>query len=394
MFKKILAITILLILPFSLFAGGGKEAAAPSEKKAETQAAPAPAAEDWNAIYEAAKKEGKVVIYSLSSRIFDAVKEFNTLYPGIEVEAADLPTDQQVEKLKREQAAGLYNADVLMLADETSIMFDFLKKGLAENYVPSTLIDGKKTSDIIPEAYRKPVLLHSIEAKVIFYNTDSYTEAPVNNLWDFTRPEWKGKFQMKDPMQAAENLNFLQMVVKNSDAMAKAYEKEFGTKLVLSKGIENAGFEWIDRIVKNEIVLTNSDGTVSSAAGEPGQKNAPLGLCVASSKIRDNAKGKKLGIAWNVEPKFGIYKGNYMLMAKNAPHPNASKLLIRYMLGDAEGGKGMKPFYVPGQWAARSDIKPLADKPLAEVTNLSWGIDTDYVYYDGLKVRDFWLSRK
>ncbi len=387
MLRRILVLIILLALPFAVFAGGAQEAAAPAQK-----AAPA-AEEDWNAIYEAAKKEGKVVIYSLSSRIFDAVKEFNTLYPGVVVEATDIPTDQQVEKLKREQAAGLYNADVIMLADETSIMYDILKKGLAVNYVPSTLIDGKKTADVIPEEYRSPALLHSVEAKVVFYNTDSYTAPPVDNLWDFTKPEWKGRFQMKDPMQAAENMNFLQMTVKYSDEMAKAYEKEFGTKLVLSKGNENAGYEWIDRIVKNQIVLTSSDGNTSDAAGAPGQKNAPLGLCVASSKIRDNAKGKKLAIAWDVAPKFGIYKGNYLLMANKAPHQNAAKLLIRYMLGDAEGGKGMKPFYVPGQWAARSDVKSLADKPLSEVAKLSWGIDTDYVYYEGLKVRDFWLSR-
>jgi iron(III) transport system substrate-binding protein len=348
--------------------------------------------ENWDQIYKAAKKEGKVAIYSLSSRIGEAVKEFKTMYPGIEVEATDIPTVEQLEKLKREQAAGVYHADVLMLADETTIKFEVLKKGYAKNYVPSTLIDGVKTTDVIPAAYRSPALLHSIEAKVIFYNSESYAKPPVDNLWDFTRPEWKGKFQMKDPMQAPENMNFLQMVVKYSAAMDKAYEKEFGKKLVLSKGIKNAGYEWIDRIVKNGIVLVKSDGNASDAAGQPGQKNAPLGLCVASSKIRDNAKGLKLAIAWNVEPKFGTYKGNYLLMANKAPHPNAAKLLIRYMLGDASGGKGMKPFHVEGQWASRSDVKSKVNKSLAEVAKLAWSCDVNYVYKEGLKVRDFWLS--
>ncbi len=386
--KRTVLILLILVLPCMIFAGGSKEE--PVKKEA---AAAAVVEEDWDAIYEAAKEEGKVIIYALSSRIFDAVEEFKTLYPGVEVEASDLPTVQQVEKLKREQAAGLYNADVLLLADETTIFYDILKKGLAENYVPSTLIDGKKTEEVIPETYRSPALLHSVEAKVIFYNTETNASSPVDNLWDFTRPEWKGRFQMKDPMQAAENMNFLQMVVKHSDDMASAYEKEFGKKLVLSPGIENAGYEWIDRIIKNQIVLTNSDGTASDAVGAPGQQNAPLGICVASSKVRNNKKGQKLGIAWDVAPKFGIYKGNYLLMANKAPHPNAAKLLIRYMLGDAEGGKGLKPFYVPGQWSARSDVKPLTDRSFEDVTKLAWGIDMDFVYYDGLKIRDFWLAR-
>jgi iron(III) transport system substrate-binding protein len=348
--------------------------------------------ENWNKIYAAAKKEGKVTIYSLSSRINDAVKEFKTMYPGIEVEAIDIPTVEQLEKLKREQAAGLYNADVLLLADETTIKCDILKKGLAINYVPSTLIDGKKTGQVIPKAWRNP-LLHSIEAKVVFYNYESYSTPPVDNLWDFTRPEWKGRFQMKDPMQAPENMDFLRMVVKYSKDMEKAYEKEFKKKLVLSKGNANAGYEWIDRIVKNGIVLVKSDGTAADAAGAPGQKNPPLGLCVSSSKIRDNAKGLKLAIAWDVEPKFGTYKGNFLLLANKAPHPNAAKLLIRYMLGDASGGKGMKPFYVEGQWPSRADVKSKVNKSLDEVSKLAWGVDTEFVYKEGLKVRDFWLSR-
>ncbi len=385
--KKAVLILLILVLPCMIFAGGTKE------EPVKEEAVSAVVEEDWDAIYEAAKEEGKVVIYALTSRIFDAVEEFKTMYPGIEVEAVDIPTVQQIEKLKREQAAGVYNADVLLLADRTSIEKDILKKGLAKNYVPATLVDGVKTEDVIPENYRKDILQHSIEAKVIFYNTDSYSQPPVTNLWDFTEPEWKGRFQMKDPMQSPENMNFLQMVVKHSDEMAAAYEKKYGKKIELSDGIENAGYEWLDRIVKNDIVLTTSDGKTAKAAGQAGQENAPLGICVASSKIRYNKKGTKLGIAFDVEPKFGIVKSNFLLMTAEAPHPNAAKLLIRYMLGDSEGGKGMAPFFVPGQWASRSDIKPQLDKSLSEVSSLAWSIDPDFVYYDGLKVRDFWLSR-
>ena len=45
-----------------------------------------PATEDWQAIYDAAKAEGKVVIYSISSRIYQVVDAFKAAYPGIEVE--------------------------------------------------------------------------------------------------------------------------------------------------------------------------------------------------------------------------------------------------------------------------------------------------------------------
>lgn len=384
--KSVLVLMALVFMSYGLCANGTQDEVVAVE---ETVAV----AEDWDAIYEAAKLEGKVVIYSLSSRIFDAVEEFKVMYPEVEVEATDIPTIQQIEKIKREQSAEVYNADVLFLADETVIQYDLLKKNYVVNYIPETLIDGVKTTDVIPARYLEPMLLHSIEAKVIFYNTEANDAPPVDSLWDFTRPEYKGRFQMKDPMAAAENMNLFVMAVKYAEDMEKAYEKEFGTKLVLSEGIENAGYEWIDRILKNDIVLTTSDGKVSDAVGHAGQANPPLGLCVASSKIRNNAKGLKLGIAWDVAPKFGTHKGNYLLMTNNAPHPNAAKLLIRYMLGDAEGGKGMAPFYVPAQWPSRSDVPSLVEVNLAELAELSWSPDPEFTYYEGLKVRDFWLAR-
>jgi len=62
-----------------LWAGGQPEPQ--PEPEPVKEAAPA-AVEDWDAIYEAAKKEGKVVIYSLSSRVFDAVESFKASIPG------------------------------------------------------------------------------------------------------------------------------------------------------------------------------------------------------------------------------------------------------------------------------------------------------------------------
>lgn len=384
--KKVFVLSVLIFISYALFASGSQEETAQIVSEVAVT-------EDWDEIYESAKLEGKVVIYSLSSRIFKAVEEFKTMYPGVEVEATDIPTIQQIEKIKREQSAKVYNADVLFLANETVIQYDLLKKNYVVNYVPDTLIDGVKTTDVIPAKYLEPMLMHSIEAKVIFYNTEANSASPIDNLWDFTRPEYKGRFQMKDPMAAAENMNLFVMAVKYADDMEKAYEKEFGTKLVLSEGIQNAGYEWMDRIIKNEIVLTTSDGKVSDAVGHDNQTNPPFGLSVASSKIRNNAKGLKLGIAWDVEPKFGTNKGNYLLMANNAPHPNAAKLLIRYMLGNADGGKGMAPFYVPAQWPSRSDVPALVDIDLTELANLSWSPDPEFTYFEGLKVRDFWLAR-
>jgi len=349
-----------------------------------------PESEDWDAIYEAAKAEGKVTFYSLSSRYPDAVDSFKAAYPGIEVEPFDMTDVDQVDKLTREQAAGVYTVDVLFTAGVTTLTKELLPQGLIVNYVPSTLVDGAVTADVIPADLREPVLTHSLESKVVFYNFETYPEAPVDSLWDLTRSEWSGRVQMKDPLLTEENMNFLQMIVKNADQMAAAYEQEFGEPITLSPGIENAGYEFILRLVENDLVLTTSDGDAAKAVGAPGQASPPLTLSVSSSKIRYNeTKGTKLAIAWV----GGITKRNFLVMANQAPHPNAGKLLIQWILGDAEGGAGMAPWRVPGQWTSRSDVpSTLPGMTIEDLRDVSWFLDPEWIYTNGLQVRDFWLG--
>lgn len=359
-----------------------------------------PETEDYDAIYEAAQEEGKVVLLSLSSRFPQLIEEFQAAYPGIEVEASDMNPNEQVDKLVREQQAGLQTIDVLFLSGETALMTELLPQHLIWNYVPSTTYDGKPIDEVIPENFQQPLLTHSLEPKVTFYNFETYPDgSPVDSLWDLTRPEWNGRVQMKDPMLTEENMNVLVMAVKHADEMAAAYEEEFGEPIELSPGVENAGYEWIKRLKENGLVLTSSDGDASDAVGAPGQENPPLTMAVSASKIRDNEEGLKLAVAWDMEPSAGLLKGNYLAIANQAPHPNAAKLLVRFMLGNAEGKGGFAPWHVPGQWAARTDVPIMVDSvtgtgdiSLEQLAEDLWQVDSDYIYEHGLQVRDFWLG--
>ena len=53
-------------------------------------------------LYEKAKEEGKVTIYSISSRITKVANAFMEKYPGIEVEPFDISTNELLEKVTRE----------------------------------------------------------------------------------------------------------------------------------------------------------------------------------------------------------------------------------------------------------------------------------------------------
>ncbi|NIN67573.1 MAG: hypothetical protein GTO63_23290, partial [Anaerolineae bacterium] len=221
----------------------------------------ASAEEDWDAIYEAAKKEGKVVVYSSSSRIFDIAETFQAAYPGITVEGYDITTPDLILKVKAEDNAGIRNVDVVFVGDPPTVVPELLKRHLVWNYVPPELVD------VIPEEWREPVLMHHFGMKVICYNSEIHDEAPVDNWWDLTREEWKGRVMFKDPFESGEIFNLFSMMVKNTDIMAQAYEEEFGKPIELDEDCPTAGHQWIKDLIENEVVLTASDGDASEAVG-------------------------------------------------------------------------------------------------------------------------------
>jgi len=70
---------------------------------------------DYAQIVDAAKKEGKVVIYATTDAVAanPLVKDFETLYPGIKVEYSDLNSTELYNRFIAEAAANNGTADVL-----------------------------------------------------------------------------------------------------------------------------------------------------------------------------------------------------------------------------------------------------------------------------------------
>src|SRR5690554_5567139 len=100
-FAVLLAVVFTLVLSWSVLANYSAEV---DEWLKTVGLDPyAPEMEDWDAVYEKAKAEGKVIIYTSSSRTIQVKDEFEALYPGIEVEVYHLGTTDSINKLHREQ---------------------------------------------------------------------------------------------------------------------------------------------------------------------------------------------------------------------------------------------------------------------------------------------------
>ncbi|MBI9101051.1 MAG: ABC transporter substrate-binding protein [Spirochaetales bacterium] len=390
--KRLILIILALVLGGTLFAGGKAESWATSAEWEEWAGLGqfSPEEDDWDAIEAAAKEEGTLTVYSISSRVFEFARTFYKEY-GIKVEASDLTTPALLEKLMREQEAGIFNADVVFVDDIPTVYNEFYYEGRLFPFVPSDLKDV-----IIDEALDAPLAIHHYGSRGIAYNTDYYSEPPIDSWWDLTRTEWKGKIIMKDPMNSGAEFNTFATFIQHHVDMEEAYQDEFGEELVKRDGIPNAGYEFLLRLMENELILMADSGSVMSAVASSGQSAPPLGI-LGFSKLRTIEEERmSADFIKDLTPVTGFRTTTIMAIGAFSSHPNAAKLMIKWMYGGdnpRESTAGYKPFHVIGNWAVRTDIaEPEGQKPLSEMN--FYEEDGDWLYDNAIGVRDFWLENQ
>lgn len=317
-----------------------------------------------------AQAEGKVTVYAFTSRIARVEEAFEAAYPGIDMESFDMSSTEQIARIRSEAEAGLPGADVIYISDAPVVLTELLAAGLVANYVPP------RVAGDLPDTFKAPLLAQRLSTKVLMFNEESYPEgAPVDSLWDLTRPEWKGRVIMVDPLQRGDYLDLMTEIVLQSDAMAAAYQTEFGSAIDLG-GAANAGEKYITDLFANDLVLVGSTDDVNAAIGAKGQKDAPLGFTSYSDRRDNEDEGWALQVANTVAPANGIVFPALLAVNPKAAHPAAARLAVDFLMGDdtETGGDGFKPFYVAGDWATRGDIAPHPDAiPLDQFK--AWVID-------------------
>ncbi|MCH3918613.1 MAG: extracellular solute-binding protein [Spirochaetia bacterium] len=335
--------TLLTTATLPIFANGNSEAPAKQQPAAKQQQAPM----SHDELVAEAQKEGKVVVYSITSRIANAAEGFKEKY-GIDVEATDLKDYELIEKVAKEQSIGAQGADFVIAQDGGRVMGELINLGYLYSYMPESM------KSVIPQNYQDPLVFAMINKLFIFNNEDSTTE-PFDNIWALTTDEWKGKFQFKNPFQESVNANFLTTITKPeiADQIAKAYKDYFGKDITLTT--KNAGYEWIKDLYSNDLVVTTSDTKTAESIGVKGQHKAQNAGLFVYSKLR-YVKSKDLALQpmLNVEPFCGFIYPIYALMCSNAKHPAAAKLFIEYLLTE----EGFKPWSSDiGTYSSNPNIK-------------------------------------
>ena len=137
------------------------------------------------ALVEAAKKEGRLTIYTVMDpeNELKLIREFNKRFPFIKVEMLRLPGGQLVTRVKAESGAGRLGADLIAFAEpeEAEQVEDVYAA-----YSPPNAKDypaAEKGSNVWPRA---------IGAWCIASNT-ALVQDPPKSWRDLTKPEYKGR---------------------------------------------------------------------------------------------------------------------------------------------------------------------------------------------------------
>lgn len=343
-----------------------------------------PDTEDWAAIEAAAIREGSVVVYSNSSKIEKLLEPWNELYPGIALEGGD--TDDIAVKMAAEQQAGNVVGDVWFNSDGHLLYGEFVPNQWMWWYTPQ----GVVIEDASPE---RPFAMARRSVDVIGYNNEINPEGcPVNNWWQFTNPELKGKFYMEDPLSDSSTTAKIALFVQHADDMAAAYKSLYGQDWTAdeaySNDVENAGYLFLKKLAQNEPGIQPGGDEVDSAfatlgmdpAAEPG-----YGWTGLSSYEATMDGELAMAPCYGLEPVVGILKSSYLGIANNAPHPNAAKLFIKFALTET----GFDPWNKFGAYPAAVGL-PIAEGMPARSEIALWPSDDLFAYQYMSPIRDFW----
>jgi iron(III) transport system substrate-binding protein len=278
------------------------------------QSAKSASVADWEKTIEFAKKEGKVVVSIPASTELRAGIEraFEKRY-GVDVEPVVGRASAVVRKMVDESKAGVRYVDLHMGGSE-SIVTGMLPEGILEPLEPLMLLPEVKdpkqwwAGHVWVDSNKRFVYSTlAYQTENIWFNSQLTKADEVRSFDDLLDERFKGKIGILDPRTAGSGASMWSYL---REIKGEEYSKKFvGQKLALSR----------DQRVLAEIL---AKGKIALAVGLTYYSYVPFvkaGLPVAPLPT----------------PKEGVYVSGgsgHLVVLKNAPHPNATRLFVNWFL--------------------------------------------------------------
>lgn len=321
-----------------------------------------PETEDWDDIYARAQEEPPLLVYANTSNIFKAVEDLTEQYPGIEIEPLDIKGQVIIDRIVLEWDAGLRDVGVAFMALPWLQHDLLLPRGAITRYVP------REHEAAVGATYTEPLPVHRFSASGWMYNDDNFDEAPWENIWELTTEKFRNRVAMSDIGEGATTPTHLTGLVQHSDEMERLYEEYFGEPLELHSTTNNAGEEFVRRLLANDMRVLSSSREVAEAITN---STGPFAGMTVYSRLREVNEGT---YQFNIDLNSPVVVSyHYVSIGSFSESPNTAKLLIRHLLSE-EGGA---PWWGEN-FPANSDyeLTPPYTLTLADFT-YGWPVDAD-----------------
>ncbi len=298
-----------------------KTDAAPAQK---APAQPASATAEWETVLDAANKEGKIAVTTLSGEGYRKVLDkFQAAYPSIEVEQKSAASASFLAPpILQEQAGGLFSYDVALLSPGGPIMGSMMPAGAFDDIRPAIIHPDAKNdaawiggldAGFMDKAKQKVIGITWDQVQSLFYNTDLVKEKP-QSITEMADPKWKGQLTFMEYQVGATYLIAVNMNYHMKDQAEEYLKKIFvDQQPVFVKDVRQA----------TEALVRGQSAFASGAMGPILEQFA--------------AEGLAKNVAPLDVPEMKSVNMYAVLLYTKAPHPNAARVMINWLLSK-DGG--------------------------------------------------------
>ncbi|MBI4287824.1 MAG: extracellular solute-binding protein [Chloroflexi bacterium] len=262
----------------------------------------------WAKVVETAKKEGQINVYTwgwTGDTGVSIARAFENRY-GVKVNLITGRGAEFIERIKTETRMGSVTADMFEGASAHSE--NMRLAGLLTQAGDLPVLRDKSVFSADPFMF-SPEGYYLVENQfylALYINTNLVKPGEEPKAWaDLLEPKWKGKIIWADPVVSVSSSYFAVMIAE-----------------------KRMGLDFLEKLGKQDLMFDPSTPGVASkiARGE-----AWVGYTDTNAVSPIALEGGPIRI---IDTKEGVFANGLALgPVKNGPHPNATRLLINWMLG-------------------------------------------------------------